>query len=497
MYNRERPALSTVEGLQRAKQLARRLNCDEYDYKWLDCLRAIEDPNLFIEIPDNENIFVITHPVFGTQFLPVLSQKNIEVMAGVVKDEGPLLTRALFPEMTEQLFHKVVRDLSREYHNIDVNEVCDHYLKGVHKTNSSQLKAAFNELFGDLVITCPTYHFAKRLATNGHKLYFYRFNCQSKQFSNLSACESGVVCHGADIDFVFGHPLRNPTLYTETDYDFSIDVMKMWTNFAKTGKAHDVWPQLWDKSVIRVKDLNPNDMSLILDNPYESNCRHRYRHHNRRQQYRVRAGSGRALSTTSDRAFRGRTGGRYWARFVALGVVLGFHTYPYLNIALIVSLASTATDHRPIRHSVKLLFIWENSFNISSEHSYPNFVLPRPLARGSPSNLMAGLAPAVPPMAMDIIAMITVKSSGRAVSAGTFWTAITGVLVVGVGDGFAGGQRRQWGDDSGGRCCTVRSGTASGWCNSCGAARGVTARGWTASDWFTSCGTTRGLTTSG
>ncbi|CAG2120579.1 unnamed protein product, partial [Medioppia subpectinata] len=37
MYNKDRPALSTVEGLQRAKQLARRLNCDEFDYKWLDC----------------------------------------------------------------------------------------------------------------------------------------------------------------------------------------------------------------------------------------------------------------------------------------------------------------------------------------------------------------------------------------------------------------------------------------------------------------------------
>ncbi|CAG2112560.1 unnamed protein product, partial [Medioppia subpectinata] len=302
MYNRDRPALSTIEGLQRAKHLARSLNCDEFDYKWLDCLRAIDDPNLFIETPENGNIIIMTHAVFGTQFLSVLPQKlifktDIEVMAGVVKDEGPLLTHGLFPEMrsemTAQLFYKVVRDLSREYHNIDVNEVCDYYLKGVHKTNSSQLKAAFNELYGDLVITCPTYYFAKRLATSGRK-----------QRSNVAVCKGGLVCHGADVDFVFGYPLRNPTLFTETDYDFSIDVMKMWTNFAKTGKAHDVWPQLWDKSVIRVKDLNPNDikahdvwpqlwdksvvrvkdlnpndMSLILDNPYESTCDGIWKHY--------------------------------------------------------------------------------------------------------------------------------------------------------------------------------------------------------------------------
>ena len=72
---KDRPVLSTVEGLQKAKDLAKRLNCDEYDYKWLDCLRAIEDPNLFIEFPKNGNMIEFTHVVFGTQFLPVLPQK--------------------------------------------------------------------------------------------------------------------------------------------------------------------------------------------------------------------------------------------------------------------------------------------------------------------------------------------------------------------------------------------------------------------------------------
>ena len=75
LYNKDRPALSTVEGLQKAKDLAKRLNCDEYDYKWLDCLRAIDDPNLFIEFPINGNMVEFTHAVFGTQFLPVLPQK--------------------------------------------------------------------------------------------------------------------------------------------------------------------------------------------------------------------------------------------------------------------------------------------------------------------------------------------------------------------------------------------------------------------------------------
>ncbi|CAG2104218.1 unnamed protein product, partial [Medioppia subpectinata] len=185
MYNKDRPALSAIEALQKAKQLAKRLNCDKYDNKWL---------------------------------------QYIELMAGVTKDEGISIAPTFMPEMrnepTERLFRKAVNDLSDEYHNIDVDKVCDHYLNGVHKTNSTQLKAAFNALYGDFTITCPTYLFAINYAKRG--------------------------------------PAPVPV--------------------TPQIKPHDVWPQLWDKSVIRVKDLNPNDMSLILDNPYERVVRGRTLH---------------------------------------------------------------------------------------------------------------------------------------------------------------------------------------------------------------------------
>ncbi|CAG2179190.1 unnamed protein product, partial [Oppiella nova] len=75
MFNKDRPIMGTVDALTKAKDTARELGCDEYDYKWLDCLRAIDDPNLFIEKPQNGEPFVITYPVFGTQFLPLLPQK--------------------------------------------------------------------------------------------------------------------------------------------------------------------------------------------------------------------------------------------------------------------------------------------------------------------------------------------------------------------------------------------------------------------------------------
>ncbi|CAG2168636.1 unnamed protein product [Oppiella nova] len=164
LYNKDRPALSTVEGLKKAKDLAKGLNCDEYDYKWLDCLRAIDDPNLFIEFPENGNMVAFTHPVFGTQFLPQkalntgLFNSEIELMVGVTKDEGPVMAITLYPQirapgLTVEIFKKVVNKLSDEYNNIDVEGVSDYYLKNIDTTNESQLTVAFSALYGDLVLT--------------------------------------------------------------------------------------------------------------------------------------------------------------------------------------------------------------------------------------------------------------------------------------------------------------------------------------------------------
>ncbi|CAG2121600.1 unnamed protein product, partial [Medioppia subpectinata] len=198
-----RPALSTVEGLQRAKQLANKLNCDEFDYKWLDCLRAIEDPNLLIEKPEYD----------------------VELMTGVAKDEGLNIAIMLYPEMqtemTEHQLREIVVKLSDEYHNIDVDKVFDHYLKGVDTTNSSKLKAVLSALYGDLVFTCPTYLFAKHVAESRQNVKWY---------GSMFGDTGDAVCHGADIAFVYGNPLRNPQQFSETEYDF-INHMTFGHNF--------------------------------------------------------------------------------------------------------------------------------------------------------------------------------------------------------------------------------------------------------------------------
>ncbi|CAG2177018.1 unnamed protein product, partial [Oppiella nova] len=190
MFNRDRPLRSTAEALSKAKDTARELGCDEYDYKWLDCLRAIDDPNVFLEPYEDDLTY------------------DIELMAGAMKGEVmPIFTLdALFPKLndnfTRKLFHESLIDANEVFLNIDVEKVMQFYLKDIDNENSAQMVETFTAMYTELA----------------------------------------HMCHGASSQCIYGKPVRNPQMFSETDYVFSLDVMKMWTNFAKNIKPHEEWP---------------------------------------------------------------------------------------------------------------------------------------------------------------------------------------------------------------------------------------------------------------
>ncbi len=43
------------------------------------------------------------------------------------------------------------------------------------------------------------------------------------------------VMHGYEIEYVFGLPVRRPSLYELKEEQFSNEIMLLWTNFARTG----------------------------------------------------------------------------------------------------------------------------------------------------------------------------------------------------------------------------------------------------------------------
>ena len=124
-----------------------------------------------------------------------------------------------------------------QFHTFDVKTVLKFDLNNVNRNDSTALRKASYDLIGDIGITCPTYHFAKQyhLSYTRGKTYFYELTYQNTDYAMIPCDEKTMgICHTADIPFVFGTFLMSPNA-SAIDVKFSKDIMKMWTNFAKTG----------------------------------------------------------------------------------------------------------------------------------------------------------------------------------------------------------------------------------------------------------------------
>jgi carboxylesterase type B len=101
--------------------------------------------------------------------------------------------------------------------------------------NQTAIRQAFAAIFTDEILLCPTYYFAKEFAhlSATDKTYFYVTTYKSKR----SGCNEDWMgaCHGDDMAFIMGNPIPLKSLFNSTDYEFSLMVTQMWTNFAKTG----------------------------------------------------------------------------------------------------------------------------------------------------------------------------------------------------------------------------------------------------------------------
>jgi carboxylesterase type B len=161
-------------------------------------------------------------------------------MAGVNRDEGTVLVYKSFSEWKKTFNKTDIIDVMKLFiHPSTYTETAPKfYLSNIDPNNETALRIRFSQFYGDIVITCPTYLFAKLFAQNSpkEKVYFYELTYQRNN-SKLFGCDTEWmgVCHGADLEFVFGLPFLKPESSSEVDRNFSKKVMSLWTNFAKTG----------------------------------------------------------------------------------------------------------------------------------------------------------------------------------------------------------------------------------------------------------------------
>ena len=208
-------------------------------------------------------------PVVGEKFYPIDSieamksgkfNSGIDIMAGSCQNEGTLLfmiqdifgnlTGNALLEQTKTALSNVLQKNKKLHDPIEKYnarmKIINHYFPNVNGSSSGhnstnhlsddEIKYKAGQLFGDFVLTCPTYFMSKEIAlwSSENHVYSYIFNYTSIVSRQVLPKWVGVS-HGAELPFVFGAPLKLLQNFTKEEYQFSLLTMSLWTNFAKTG----------------------------------------------------------------------------------------------------------------------------------------------------------------------------------------------------------------------------------------------------------------------
>ena len=228
---------------------------------WLKCLKNVKPIDL---VSANDAQFF---PVVGEKFYPIDSvealksgkfNSAIDIMAGACANEGTALfviedifgnlTGKALLERTKIALNGVLQSNKKlspiEKNNARIKIINDYFpnaneSSGLNETNhlsDDEIKYRAGQLFGDFVLTCPTYFMSKEIAlwSNENHVYLYSFNYTSIASRQVFPKWVGVT-HGAELPFLFGAPLKLPHNFTTEEYQFSLLTMNLWTNFAKTG----------------------------------------------------------------------------------------------------------------------------------------------------------------------------------------------------------------------------------------------------------------------
>ena len=194
-------------------------------------------------------------PVVGEAFLPVKPFEAVKtgnfnsktnILAGATADEGSIFVFNWFDKLNssspkfnqnakDYVFHEIDNLKYLESEEIRKRAI-DFYLS--NETNVNLIKNKTSHLFGDYILICPMHFMLKdiMLWSGDNKVYMYKLTYKSSQFNSIYANETWMgIPHGSDLEFVFGLPLKYPKIYSKQDYQFSLLVLNLWTNFAKTG----------------------------------------------------------------------------------------------------------------------------------------------------------------------------------------------------------------------------------------------------------------------
>ncbi|XP_054168287.1 cholinesterase-like, partial [Oppia nitens] len=295
LFSKKIQMVTKNDALRDTLELAKHFNCGNDSKQRLKCLRQLDANVLFsFRNYSTKNLFH-WNAIYDTHIFPHTAQvafrkrlfnKDIQLLAGDTTLEGSELAYNGYPilhtnNVTKDVFIDLVKITKYFFHSVNINKITDYYLSNVDLNNSSAVRQAFFQYFGDVGITCPTYLFAKTFAEKAPKhsnVYLYQWNYGK---SDGALGQIIGVSHQYDVPFVFGVPLVSKKFlsktFNEEDKKFSLYIMKVWTDFAKYGKPDlsNKWSPINNIKDynLKVKDFDPLIDSPILNyNPFNKIC---------------------------------------------------------------------------------------------------------------------------------------------------------------------------------------------------------------------------------
>ena len=173
---------------------------------------------------------------------------RVPTVFGYTADEGALvptmsLVKGPLAMYTPQFFQGLLYSL--RHTPDDDNElvkaaIVQQYTKHGLPQTPENVREQIMDFFGDSVFIAPTALTLGAFAASGNPGYLYIFNHRSK----YSVWPEWVgINHADELPYVFGAPFQNPltsenpltTGFTEMEKGLSQFMMKLWTNFAKSG----------------------------------------------------------------------------------------------------------------------------------------------------------------------------------------------------------------------------------------------------------------------
>ncbi|CAL1265510.1 unnamed protein product [Larinioides sclopetarius] len=225
----------------------------------IQCLRGKNALELAkVEKNINSNSLRGFYPRYGDDILPYNSReafiqgefKEVDILIGVNHNEGANTITLKFREVFGFFGHKtsqinktfgeyIIRTNFEEFPDPDA--VVRHYLGSLNENDDDRVLYEVQTASADYSRVCPSIYLAESVAKKRSRVLFYYFVHRP---SNTPRAPWMGVVHFDEIYFVFGYPLRYPSNYTESEKRLSMQMIDVWSSFAKSGSTLlQFWPQ--------------------------------------------------------------------------------------------------------------------------------------------------------------------------------------------------------------------------------------------------------------